>query len=401
MRRKFLLLLEMGLILAGLALGWSAWKVHSVLEQPLHVEQERMLDVPNGTTPNRMFYRMQSEGLLDDAVWLRLYWRFNMAGTPLHTGEYRLTPGMTVEQLFDAWRRGDVVQYNLTLVEGWTFRQVRAAVAKHEKLKHTLEGLSDAEVMDKLGHTGVFPEGRFFPDTYRFVRGMSDVELLQQAYMRLEEVLAKEWAERVSDLPYRDPYQALIMASLVEKETGIPQERGQIAGVFVRRLRLGMMLQTDPTVIYGMGERYNGRITRADLREPTPYNTYTISGLPPTPIAMVGREAIHAALNPSNGTSLYFVARGDGSHVFSDDLDDHNTAVREYQLKRRADYRSSPAPQAQPEAEGGVVPRQAPAENGEAPADANQAPGDNPAPEADAPATDPVPADAPVPDEQH
>lgn len=401
MRRKFLLLLEMGLILAGLALGWSAWKVHSVLEQPLHVEQERMLDVPNGTTPNRMFYRMQSEGLLDDAVWLRLYWRFNMAGTPLHTGEYRLTPGMTVEQLFDAWRRGDVVQYNLTLVEGWTFRQVRAAVAKHEKIKHTLEGLSDAEVMDKLGHTGVFPEGRFFPDTYRFVRGMSDVELLQQAYMRLEEVLAKEWAERVSDLPYRDPYQALIMASLVEKETGIPQERGQIAGVFVRRLRLGMMLQTDPTVIYGMGERYNGRITRADLREPTPYNTYTISGLPPTPIAMVGREAIHAALNPSNGTSLYFVARGDGSHVFSDDLDDHNTAVREYQLKRRADYRSSPAPQAQPGVEGGVAPSQAPAENGEAPADANQAPGDNLAPEADAPATDPVPADAPVPDEQH
>lgn len=401
MRRKFLLLLEMGLILAGLALGWSAWKVHSVLEQPLHVEQERMLDVPNGTTPNRMFYRMQSEGLLDDAVWLRLYWRFNMAGTPLHTGEYCLTPGMTVEQLFDAWRRGDVVQYNLTLVEGWTFRQVRAAVAKHEKIKHTLEGLSDAEVMDKLGHTGVFPEGRFFPDTYRFVRGMSDVELLQQAYMRLEEVLAKEWAERVSDLPYRDPYQALIMASLVEKETGIPQERGQIAGVFVRRLRLGMMLQTDPTVIYGMGERYNGRITRADLREPTPYNTYTISGLPPTPIAMVGREAIHAALNPSNGTSLYFVARGDGSHVFSDDLDDHNTAVREYQLKRRADYRSSPAPQAQPGVEGGVAPSQAPAENGEAPADANQAPGDNPAPEADAPATDPVPADAPVPDEQH
>lgn len=283
MRRKFLLLLEMGLILAGLAVGWSAWKVNSVLEQPLHVTQERLLDVPNGTTPNRMFYRMQNEGLLDDAVWLRLYWRFNMAGTPLHTGEYRLTPGMTVEQLFDAWRRADVVQYNLTLVEGWTFRQVRAAVAKHEKIKHTLDGLSDSEVMDKLGHTGVFPEGRFFPDTYRFVRGMSDVELLQQAYMRLDEVLAKEWAERTTDLPYRDPYQALIMASLVEKETGIPQERGQIAGVFVRRLRLGMMLQTDPTVIYGMGERYNGKITRADLREPTPYNTYTITGLPPTP----------------------------------------------------------------------------------------------------------------------
>ncbi|MCS4281866.1 UPF0755 protein [Pseudomonas sp. BIGb0278] len=396
MRRKFLLLLEMGLILAGLALGWSAWKVHSALEQPLHVEQERMLEVPNGTTPNRMFYRMQTDGLLDDAVWLRLYWRFNMAGTPLHTGEYRLTPGMTVNQLFDAWRRGDVVQYNLTLVEGWTFRQVRAAVAKHEKITQTLDGLSDAEVMDKLGHSGVFPEGRFFPDTYRFVRGMSDVEFLQQAYMRLEQVLAKEWAERATDLPYRDPYQALIMASLVEKETGIPQERAQIAGVFVRRLRLGMMLQTDPTVIYGMGERYNGKITRADLREPTPYNTYTISGLPPTPIAIVGREAIHAALNPANGTSLYFVARGDGSHVFSDDLDNHNSAVREYQLKRRSDYRSSPAPQAQP----GAIEQPEPAA-GDQPTPATDAPADAPASTPPtAPATDAAPAAAPTPDDK-
>nr|WP_189691720.1 endolytic transglycosylase MltG [Pseudomonas shirazensis] len=390
------MLLEIGLILAGLALGWSAWKVHSALEQPLHVEQERMLEVPNGTTPNRMFYRMQTDGLLDDAVWLRLYWRFNMAGTPLHTGEYRLTPGMTVNQLFDAWRRGDVVQYNLTLVEGWTFRQVRAAVAKHEKITQTLDGLSDAEVMEKLGHSGVFPEGRFFPDTYRFVRGMSDVEFLQQAYMRLEQVLAKEWAERATDLPYRDPYQALIMASLVEKETGIPQERAQIAGVFVRRLRLGMMLQTDPTVIYGMGERYNGKITRADLREPTPYNTYTISGLPPTPIAIVGREAIHAALNPANGTSLYFVARGDGSHVFSDDLDNHNSAVREYQLKRRSDYRSSPAPQAQP----GAIDQPEPAA-GDQPTPAADAPADAPASTPPTvPATDAAPAAAPTPDDK-
>nr|WP_302184194.1 endolytic transglycosylase MltG [Pseudomonas donghuensis] len=346
-----MVLLETGLILAGLMLGYSAWKVNSALEQPLHVSQERLLDVPTGTTPNRMFYRMESDGVLEDAFWLRLYWRFNMAGVPLHTGEYRMTPGMSVRDLFEVWRRGDVVQYTLTLVEGWNFRQVRAALAKHEKIKKTLDGLSDAEVMDKLGHPGVFPEGRFFPDTYRFVRGMTDVEFLQQAYARLEEVLAKEWAERSSDVPYRDPYQALIMASLVEKETGVPQERGQIAGVFVRRMRIGMLLQTDPTVIYGMGERYNGKITRADLREPTPYNTYTNAGLPPTPIAMVGREAIHAALNPTPGSSLYFVARGDGSHVFSDDLDAHNSAVREYQIKRRADYRSSPAPITEPEPE--------------------------------------------------
>ncbi|KJK19431.1 endolytic transglycosylase MltG [Pseudomonas sp. 2(2015)] len=376
MRRKFLVLLEIGLILAGLTLGYSAWKVKSALEQTLHVSQEQLLDVPTGTTPNRMFYRMQNDGVLEDAFWLRLYWRFNMAGVPLHTGEYRMTPGMTVRELFEVWRRGDVVQYTLTLVEGWNFRQVRAALARHEKIKKTIDGLSDTEVMDKLGHPGVFPEGRFFPDTYRFVRGMSDVEFLQQAYARLEEVLAKEWAERSSDVPYRDPYQALIMASLVEKETGVPQERGQIAGVFVRRMRIGMLLQTDPTVIYGMGERYNGKITRADLREPTPYNTYTNAGLPPTPIAMVGREAIHAALNPTPGSSLYFVARGDGSHVFSDDLDAHNSAVREYQIKRRADYRSSPAPVTEPEPEAQPLAPQSPDVSPE------------PAPEQAAPASD-------------
>lgn len=385
MRRKLLLLLEIGLILAGLVFGYSAWKVSSSVEQPLHLSGEELLDVPTGTNPNRMFYRMEGDGLIKDAFWLRLYWRFNMAGVPLHTGEYRMTPGMTVRDLFEDWRRGEVVQYNLTLVEGWTFRQVRSALARHDKIRHTLDGLSDSDVMDRLGHPSVFPEGRFFPDTYKFVRGMSDVELLQQAYARLEEVLAKEWAERPADLPYRDPYQALIMASLVEKETGVPQERGQIAGVFVRRMRIGMQLQTDPTVIYGMGERYNGKITRADLREPTPYNTYVISGLPPTPIAMVGREAIHAALNPVPGSSLYFVARGDGSHVFSDDLDAHNSAVREYQLKRRADYRSSPAP-----ANGSGQP--ATRDESTTPASPDQpattAPGDAPAVPAQAPASD-------------
>ncbi|CAG8865369.1 Endolytic murein transglycosylase [Pseudomonas fluorescens] len=393
MRRKFLLLLEMGLILAGLAFGWSAWKLNSTLEQPLQVTQERLLDVPTGTNPNRMFYRMEGEGLLKDAFWLRLYWRFNMINVPLHTGEYRMTPGMTVEDLFEVWRRGEVVQYSMTLVEGWTFRQVRNALARHEKVKQTLEGLSDTEVMERLGHTGVFPEGRFFPDTYRFVRGMSDVELLQQAYMRLDEVLAQEWAQRTSDLPYRDPYQALIMASLVEKETGVPQERGEIAGVFIRRLRLGMMLQTDPTVIYGMGERYNGRITRGDLREPTPYNTYTNAGLPPTPIAMVGREAIHAALNPATGSSLYFVAKGDGSHIFSDDLDTHNSAVREYQLKRRAGYRSSPAPLTQPGADEEAAPAEEPAEDAEPLPEASPAPDTGEAPQPVDPA--PTPETAP------
>ncbi|KPA94135.1 conserved hypothetical protein, YceG family [Pseudomonas asplenii] len=339
-----MLLLQTGLVLAGLLLGVSAWKIHSALEQTLDLKQEQLLDVPTGATPTGTFNRMEAEGTLHDAFWLRLYWRFNMAGVQLHSGEYRLTPGMDVRTLLGLWQRGEVVQYSLTLVEGWNFHQVRSALAKQEKLQQTLAGLSDSEVMAKLGHKDVFPEGRFFPDTYRFVRGMTDAELLEKAYDRLQSVLAQEWEKRSTDAPYTEPYQALIMASLVEKETGVPQERGQIAGVFVRRLQLGMLLQTDPTVIYGLGERYTGKLTRAHLREANPYNTYLNVGLPPTPIAMVGREAIHAALNPVAGKSLYFVARGDGSHVFSDDLDAHNNAVREFQLKRRADYRSSPAP---------------------------------------------------------
>lgn len=391
MRRKFLLLLETGLVLAGLMLGASAWKVHSALVQPLNIAQEELLEVPKGTTPTRTFYRLEADGVIKDAFWLRLYWRFNLPKQPLHSGEYRMLPGMTVEGLIDLWKRGEMVQYSVTLVEGWNFHQVRAALAKEEKLDHTLDGLSDTQVMDKLGHGGIFPEGRFFPDTYRFVRGMSDAELLKTAYDRLNEVLAKEWERRAPDAPYTEPYQALIMASLVEKETGVPQERGQIAGVFVRRMAMGMLLQTDPTVIYGLGERYSGKLTRAHLKEPTPYNTYVIAGLPPTPIAMVGREAIHAALNPVAGNSLYFVARGDGSHVFSDDLDAHNSAVREFQLKRRADYRSSPAPATVPDTQ------ENPAAEGQAPIPAASP---DPAPEAlsPVPAQDPAPAPATAPE---
>ncbi|MBX8552255.1 endolytic transglycosylase MltG [Pseudomonas cichorii] len=344
MIRKILVLLEIAVVLAGLTLGFAWWKQREALNQPLNVTQEQLLDVPAGSSPSLVLNRLENDGVIKDAFWLRVYWRFNLAEQPLHSGEYRMTPGMDVQALFGVWKRKEVVQYSLTLVEGWNFRQVRAALAKQPKLEQTLAGLSDKDLMVKLGHPDVFPEGRFFPDTYRYVRGMSDADLLKQAYNRLQDVLDEEWSKRAADLPYKDPYEALIMASLVEKETGVPRERGEIAGVFVRRLGLGMMLQTDPTVIYGMGERYNGKLTRANLKEATPYNTYVISGLPPTPIALAGREAINAALNPVSGTSLYFVAKGDGSHVFSDDLDAHNAAVREYQLKRRADYRSSPAP---------------------------------------------------------
>ena len=344
MIRKLLLLLVAGLVALVLALALAGWSLRSALDQPLKLESERLIEVVPGDTPGGLLNRLEGEGVLDGAFWLRLYWRFNLPGQALHSGEYRLTPQQSARDLLELWRRGEVVQYSLTLVEGWSFRQVRAALVRQEKLAQRLADLDDKALMDRLGLAGVSPEGRFFPDTYRYVRGMSDLDLLKQASVRLDQVLDEEWARRADGLPYRKPYDALIMASMVEKETGVAEERGQIAGVFVRRLRSGMRLQTDPTVIFGLGERYNGNLTRAHLQQPTPYNTYVIDGMPPTPIALAGREAIHAALNPVAGKSLYFVARGDGSHVFSETLEQHNRAVREYQLKRRADYRSSPAP---------------------------------------------------------
>jgi UPF0755 protein len=346
--RKLSFVLLGALLIAALALGLVYWKLHSALGQPLQLGAAQTLEVQSGDTPSGLLQRLERDGVLSDSFWLRLHWRLKLSGHTLHSGEYQLRPEMTARDMIGLWQRGEVVQHTLTIVEGWNFRQVRAALEALPTVKQTIVGQSDDEVMTRLGQAGSHPEGRFFPDTYSFTRGVTDLELLQRAYSRLETVLAEEWQQRSEGLPYQDPYEALIMASIIEKETGVPSERGEIAGVFVRRLEQGMLLQTDPTVIYGMGEQYRGRITRSDLRRPTPYNTYTNSGLPPTPIAMVGREAIHAALHPVEGKSLYFVARGDGSHVFSDSLSEHNRAVREYQLKRRADYRSSPPPRQTP-----------------------------------------------------
>lgn len=344
MLRKLLIALVSGCLFLAIAVALVFWMQREVLEQSLHVDAEQVLNVPAGSTPNGLLLQLEQQGALRGAFWLRLTWRLQGYVQPLHTGEYQLEPGMTVAQLLEKWRTGDILQHRVTLVEGWNFQQVRAALARQEKLEQTLGEASNSDIMRELGQANVHPEGRFFPDTYNFVRGQSDLDILRQANQRLQQVLAEEWAERADDLPYKTPDEALIMASIIEKETGVAHEREEISGVFNRRLKIGMLLQTDPTVIYGMGDNYTGKITRADLRRPTPYNTYVIAGLPPTPIAMVGREAIYAALHPKAGKSLYFVARGDGSHVFSNTLAEHNKAVREYQIKRRADYRSSPAP---------------------------------------------------------
>ena len=279
---------------------------------------------------NRQLYR---ENVLPDPF--SLVWLAYLQGhaRDLKAGEYRFRTGITPLQLLDQVVAGRVVEYPFTIIEGWTFKQVRAALANAPKLQKTLVGLSDKDIMARLGYPGQHPEGRFFPDTYYYARGTTDAQLLERAYAKMAALLATEWESRDTDVPLRSPEEALILASIIERETGQESERGLIAGVFVNRLRQGMRLQTDPTVIYGMGERYRGNISLADLRRPTPYNTYVIRGLPPTPIAMPSADAVRAALNPADTDSIYFVSRGDGSHVFSATLAEHNRAVRQYQLR--------------------------------------------------------------------
>lgn len=251
----------------------------------------------------------------------------------LKAGEYEFTAPVTPMQLIDKMVAGDVVGYSLTVVEGQTFRQMMNTIHNHEALTHTLVGLSDEEIMAQLGWPGEHPEGRFYPDTYHFPRGMTDVKFLQRAYHTLSERLETEWQNRSPNIPLETPYEALVLASIVEKESALSSERKEIAGVFTRRLQKGMLLQTDPTVIYGMGASFDGDIRRTDLRADTPYNTYVHPGLPPTPIALPSGEAIHAVLHPEQGDSLFFVSRGDGSHVFSATYEQHKEAVREYQLR--------------------------------------------------------------------
>jgi UPF0755 protein len=249
----------------------------------------------------------------------------------IKAGSYQLRPGSTPLALLDMLVRGETIQESLTIIEGWTFAQMRAEVARHKWLRHDSAELGEQEFMAKVAPGYDKPEGLFYPDTYLFARGSSDLLLYQQAHAQMKKVLEQTWARRSPDVPYKSPYEALIMASIVEKETGLQTERKQIAAVFVNRLKRGMLLQTDPTVIYGMGERFDGNIRKQDLLTDSAYNTYLRSGLPPTPIALAGSAALEAALNPAPTSDLFFVARGDGSSQFSESLADHNKAVNKYQ----------------------------------------------------------------------
>jgi UPF0755 protein len=249
-------------------------------------------------------------------------------------GSYELKPGTTPNRLIDQLVRGEFAQESLVIIEGWTFRQMREAIAAHNALKHDTGALTEAELLAKLGVDFKKAEGLFYPDTYLFAKGSSDLQVYKQAHSLLTKHLNEAWAKRDQSLPYKTPYEALIMASIIEKETGQKSEREMIAAVFVNRLKLGMLLQTDPTVIYGMGEQFDGNIRKRDLQADTPYNTYTRAGLPPTPIALPGAASLAAALNPAHIDALYFVSRGNGSSHFSSNLNDHNNAVNKYQRGR-------------------------------------------------------------------
>lgn len=253
--------------------------------------------------------------------------------TKMKAGTYELKPGTTPNRLVTQLVRGEFAQEALTVIEGWSFKQMRLAINAHPALKHDTAGLSDQELMLKIGSDYKTPEGLFYPDTYLFAKNSSDLQIYKQAHNLLLKRLNEAWLARNPSLPYASPYEALIMASIVEKETGKKSERSMIAGVFVNRLKQGMLLQTDPTVIYGMGDNYKGNIRKRDLLTDTPHNTYTRVGLPPTPIALPGAESLHAAMNPAVTDAVYFVARGDGSSQFSGTLDDHNNAVNKYQRK--------------------------------------------------------------------
>lgn len=301
-------------------------------QQPITTEGEAIpFTITPGSGAHAAGQQIADAGVPIVPILFNLLARVEGKTSKIKAGSYELKPGTTPQRLITQLARGEFAQESLTIIEGWTFRQMRMAMASHPGLKHDTVGLSDKALMAKISPEFVLPEGLFFPDTYLFAKGASEMQIFKQAHMAMIGRLSEAWDKRDPALPYKNPYEALIMASIVEKETGQKSERAMIAGVFVNRLKTGMLLQTDPTVIYGMGDNYQGKIRKRDLEADTPYNTYTRGGLPPTPIALAGAQSLTAALAPARTQALYFVARGDGTSQFSANLPDHNRAVNQYQ----------------------------------------------------------------------
>ena len=317
------------LIGAAVALAWG---FHHYRVEPLAFPEAKLrFTVPPGAHVRAVARDLRARGVGIHPTELWLWYKLRGLDGRIRSGTYELAAPMTIDALLDKLVRGDVLIVPIRFIEGWTFRQMRAAIDAEPELRHDTRDLDEAEILRRIGASEKRAEGLFFPDTYLFSPGLSDLEIYRRAYESMQQLLRQAWSGRQSDLPYRTPYEALVLASIIEKETGLESERTSVAAVFVNRLRRGMLLQSDPTTIYGMGERFDGNLRKRDLQTDSEYNTYTRAGLPPTPIALPGKASITAALQPADTRALYFVARGDGSSEFSADLASHNRAVSKYQ----------------------------------------------------------------------
>lgn len=335
---KLLRLFATLLVLGVIAGAGVAWWGHRWLQTPIATLTAPVIfEVPKGASLRTVASSLNDQSLLDQPQLWTAWARITKRAHSLKAGEYSLSPGLTPSGLLDLLNSGDVLLHSITFIEGSTFADMRKALAQDPSVLSKYGTRTPEEIMRVLGQPGVHPEGQFFPDTYRFARGTTDIELLGMAFRRMQQEVKAAWESRAKDLPLAGPYEALILASIVEKETALDSERPQIAGVFIERLRRGMRLQTDPTVIYGMMNAYDGNIRRTDLLRDTPYNTYTRAGLPPTPIALPGLDSLRAAVQPDHTGALFFVAtgNGDGSHYFSRTLAEHNAAVKRYLAKLR------------------------------------------------------------------
>jgi UPF0755 protein len=322
------------LVSTSMSIYWLYHDMQQVINQPINIQSIEQLNITPGMSLTSIAQIMVSEGWIKHPYYLILQARWQKKARLIKAGEYAIEPGFSQLELLNKIVEGKVIQYSQTLAEGLSFREIIGLVRKNRYLIQTNDSFDPAIIVQSMEYLQTHPEGMFYPDTYHFPRDTTDMEFFHRSYLLMQQVLDEEWRHRATGLPYQTPYEALIMASIIEKETADITERDRIAGVFVRRLQIKMKLQTDPTVIYAMGESYDGNIRKNDLYIDSPYNTYVYSGLPPTPIASPGRAAIRAALQPAEGEELYFVARGDGTHQFSKTLEEHNSAVRAYQLNR-------------------------------------------------------------------